>query len=205
MLIDFKYLSQKYRFNPQGVLHIGASTGQEAQAYHDLGVKRVVWIEAIPSVYTLLCLHLQKFQGQEAVQACISDVTGERVKFHISSNEAQSSSMLEFGTHSQVHPDVTFVDEMFLMTSTVKDLDLDLEGIDFLNIDLQGAELLALKGMGELLDNFKYAYLEVNEKELYTGCPLFPEINFFMRSAGFSFKEKKMCGSFGWGDAFYLK
>ena len=205
MLIDFKHLSQKYKFQPEGVLHIGASTGQEAQAYHELGVKRVIWIEAIPAVYADLCRNIRKYPGHEAVQACISDKTGESVKFHISSNESQSSSMLEFGTHSEVHPDVTFVDEIELKTSRVDDLGLDLECIDFLNIDLQGCELLALRGMGSLLSQFKFAYLEINEKELYKCCPLFGELNSWMRGAGFSFKEKKMCGGFGWGDAFYMR
>ena len=37
----------------------------------------------------------------------------------------------------------------------------------FLNIDIQGAELLALKGMGELLHHFDYAYIEVNHDYVY--------------------------------------
>ena len=155
MLIPFSTLGIK----PKGVLHVGASEGQEAQAYQDLGVERVVWIEADPKVHKLLLKHLEKFDNQIAIHACISDTDNEIVKFNIANNGGQSSSLLEFGTHSTVHPEVKFTDTIELTTSR---LDTVLQqwlyypaegstanlpmsyGLDFLNIDLQGAELLAL-------------------------------------------------------------
>jgi hypothetical protein len=74
----------------------------------------------------------------------------------------------------------------------------------FLNIDLQGAELLALKGMGDLLHQFSHLYIEVNEKELYKGCPRVWEIDSFLAGWGFHGVETKMTG-FGWGDKYYQR
>ena len=82
--------------------------------------------------------------------------------------------------------------------------DIDLTGIDFLVMDLQGAELLALKGMGDLLNKFKYAYLEVNRDELYVNGAKVEEIDIYLDNYGFKRKETKMLG-FGWGDALYIK
>ena len=46
---------------------------------------------------------------------------------------------------------------------------------NFLNIDIQGAELLALKGMGSLISYFDYIYLEVNKAHVYKKCALVNE------------------------------
>lgn len=204
MLIPFDSLTRKYRFKPQGVLHIGASEGQEANAYHNLQVNRVVWVEAIPSVFHKLKRHIRNYPNQEAIEACVSDKV-EKVKFNVANNGGQSSSLLEFGTHATVHPEVKFDYQIDMQTIRIDHIDYDFSGLDFLNIDLQGAELLALKGMGDLLDQFKYAYLEVNWKELYKGCPLFGEVVSFMKSKGFIYKESVECGSTSWGDAFFMK
>jgi len=36
-------------------------------------------------------------------------------------------------------------------------------------MDLQGAELLALKGLGNYLNNVRYIHIEVSHKEMYSG------------------------------------
>jgi len=204
MLIPFDSLTQKYRFQPSGVLHIGANVGEERFAYHNLKVNRVVWIEAHPDIFRRLEQNLRSFPNQEAINACISDKC-EKVKFNVANNGSQSSSLLELGTHKDVHPEVHYDYQIDVETIRIDDIDHDFSGLDFLNIDLQGAELLALKGMGDLLDQFKYAYLEVNWKELYKGCALFDEIVQFMKSKGFIFKESKECGRTSWGDAFWMR
>jgi len=209
MLIPFNTLN----IRPKGVLHVGASEGQEAQAYQDLGVGRVVWIEADPKVYNLLLKHLEKFNGQVALNACVSDVDADLVKFNIANNGGQSSSLLEFGTHTTVHPEVKFTEVIELTTIRIDTLmkkwlyaTLPFQhGLDFLNIDLQGAELLALNGMGDLIYQFKWAYLEVNWKQLYKGCPLFPEIVTWMKAKGFKCEKFLECGNTGWGDAFFKR
>lgn len=61
--------------------------------------------------------------------------------------------------------------------------------MNFVNIDIQGAELKALKGMKKYLENVDYLYLEVDVKELYEGCCLLSEINEFLKGFGFEQKE----------------
>ncbi len=204
MLIPFNSLTKKYRFQPQGVLHVGASEGQEANAYHNLKVNRVVWIEAIPRIFEILKKHIGRFHNQEAILACVSD-KAKKVKFNVANNGGQSSSLLEFGTHAVVHPEVKFNYQIDVETIRLDQMDYDFSGLDFLNMDIQGAELMALEGMGKLLDQFNYVYLEINERELYKGCPLFPELNRWMKDQCFLFKEKKLCGNTFWGDAFWMR
>lgn len=208
MLIPFDELFARHHVKPVGVLHLGANTGQEAETYHKFGIPKVVWVEALPDICLKLKEHLAPYPQQLALCACLSEVDGKPVAFNISNNEAQSSSFLEFGTHTTEHPTVRYIGQMKMKTTRVDTL-LRQNGINlangwFLNIDLQGAELLALKGMGNLIRFFKWAYIEVNTKQLYKGCPFVTEIDAYLAPYGFVGKECKMTGN-GWGDKFYAR
>lgn len=205
MLIPFKQIVRKYG-KPKGILHVGADSGQEADAYAAEGVNDVIWIEARSAAYDKLVLNVIP-RGHRAIQACVSDVTGQRVEFNISSNDGQSSSFLKLGTHKQAHPEVEYIDVEIMETVRIEDF-APQWGIcnvyDFLNMDLQCAELLALKGMGEMIRQFKWLYLEVNQKPLYEGCALVGEVDAYLKKFGFRGREVKWTGS-GWGDKIYTK
>jgi len=108
MLISFETLIRKYRITPKGVLHVGASTGQEAKDYFNNGVENVVWVEAIPDVFNKLCRNISEFRNMVAFNECISNVDGQKITFNVSNNEAQSSSILPLGTHKRAHPEVYY-------------------------------------------------------------------------------------------------
>lgn len=205
MLIELSYLYDKYQINATGVIHIGASTGQEAESYHKHGLK-VIWIEAIRPVYKQLCRNVTKYTGTICINACVSDKDGQIVDFNISNNEGQSSSLFEFGTHTEAHPGIVFTEKTRLQTARVdtilKDRKIESHEYDFINLDIQGAELMALKGMD--LTHVRYVYIEVNEKELYKGIPLLPEIDEYLAKHELHRVETKMT-NWGWGDAFYIR
>ena len=123
------------------------------------------------------------------------------------SNNIQSSSILDFGTHSREHPHVVYVDKVLKKSITIDTFfernELDASKYNFWNFDIQGAELLALKGATKSLQYAKALYLEVNEKELYKNCALIDEIDTFLSQHNF----KRVLTKFtqhGWGDALYL-
>jgi FkbM family methyltransferase len=61
-----------------------------------------------------------------------------------------------------------------------------ISNVDIIWMDLQGAELLALKGLGNHLQNVKYIHTEVSHKEVYSGQVMFKELNDFILSNDFS-------------------
>lgn len=205
MLIELDYLYNKYHINATGVLHIGASTGQEAEKYHKHGLK-VIWFEAIPEVFKLLKRNVVQYTGTVCINACVSDRDGDIVDFNISNNEGQSSSMYEFGTHTTAHPGIIFTNKVRLHTlrvdSILKERNIPAHEYDFVNLDIQGAELKALKGMD--LSNVRYVYCEVNVQELYKGIPLLPEIDEYLLKYDLHRVETNMT-NWGWGDAFYIR
>jgi FkbM family methyltransferase len=209
MLIPFDKLVRKHSINITGVLHCGASIGQEAKEYHKLGVQNMVFIEAIPDIYEQLKANISQYPQALAVNACLSDQDEQEVMFNIANNGGQSSSFLKFGTHTTAHPEVKFTGQIPLKTkrldTLIAELNINIHEFNFLNMDLQGAELLALKGLGDQLRYFKYAYLEVNQKHVYEGCALVEEIDNYLIGFGFRRAETQWSGSHGWGDALYLR
>lgn len=62
-----------------------------------------------------------------------------------------------------------------------------IEAIDLVWMDIQGAELLAFRGMQERIRDLKLIHVEVEFFEIYQGQPLFPEIRRYLSRHGFSF------------------
>ena len=203
MLIPLSKLYAKYRIKSKGVLHIGAHWGEEFHEYTRFGMTNQIWVEADPDTYKTLVNKIGGYSGVHCVNACISDVNGEEVTFNVSNNDGQSSSILEFGTHAQVHPEVKYVRSFTTTTRRLDDMFTGLSGINFLACDCQGNELKVLKGMGSLLDGIQYAYLEVNKKETYQGCALVEEIDAFLMD----FRRVETADWVGdtWTDAFYIR
>ena len=65
----------------------------------------------------------------------------------------------------------------------------NIKNVDIIWMDLQGAELLALKGLGKYLKDVKYIYTEITHKEIYKGQVLFEEFNQFMINNNFKLKN----------------
>ena len=187
-----------------GSFHIGAHECEELSFYNKLGLKNqdVIWIDAIPS------------KVQEAINrgipnvfnVVITDKNDEDVVFNISNN-VQSSSVLEFGTHSKEHPWVVYVDKVKQKSITIDTFfernNIDASKYNFWNFDIQGAELMALKGAIQSIKHAKALYLEVNEKELYKGCGLISEIDDFLSKYNFK-RVLTNITQHGWGDALYI-
>ena len=187
-----------------GCLHVGAHECEELSLYNELQIKSedIIWIDGnylkvkeaqdkgIPNVYN----------------AVISDKDDEDIVLNISNN-TQSSSILQFETHLQEHPEVFNVCTLNT-TSITLDTFFERNGIepskcDFWNFDIQGAELMALKGATQSIAYAKVIYLEVNEKELYKNCGLVGEVDTFLSTYNFKRVFTKMT-PFGWGDAIYI-
>lgn len=192
------------KINIKGCFHVGAHDCEELSIYNNFGIKTedIVWVDAlsfkveqsiargIPNVY----------------HAVITDKDDADVVFNVANN-IQSSSILEFGTHATEHPQVVYVDKIHQKSITIdtffKRNNLDASKYDFWNFDIQGAELLALKGATETIKHAKVLYLEVNSKELYKECALINEIDEYLAPLGFKRVLTNMT-IHKWGDALYI-
>lgn len=80
----------------------------------------------------------------------------------------------------------------------------NIEKVDIIWMDLQGAELIALEGLGDFLNYVTHIHTEVSYKPIYDGQVLFKDIHSFLVSRGFLLKNKLNYS--GWQeDAIYTK
>lgn len=191
----------------KGILHVGAHECEERLSYMNefgLSDQNMVWVEALPEKVDFI---RSRFPSVRVFQQCVSDVDDHEVSFMVASN-GQSSSMLNFKTHSIEHPHVIETRREVMQTKTLNTLfaeqNLDGNTFNFWNFDIQGAELMALKGATRLLPFVDYIYTEVNTNELYEGCALLPQLDEFLASHGFQRVMINMTVH-GWGDAFYKR
>ena len=206
MLIKLSEMCNRYGIKPKGVLHVGACQMEELEDYKAQGISTVIWIEGNPDLVKAN-LDRAKSEGHLLIQGLIYDEDDILVDFNLTNN-LQSSSILKFGKHSTYHPSVTVTGSIKLKTQTLKTLfdshSLDPTTVDFINLDIQGVELKALKSFGEYLDNIKYIYTEINSGNVYEGNDLVDDIDKFLSDMGFDRVETRMT-EYEWGDALYIK
>ena len=190
----------------KGILHIGAHMCEERVLYNSINIrdKDTLWIEAIGEIVA----YVKKInENINIVQAVITDKDDEELSFMITNNK-ESSSIFNFGTHAIEHPHVFEIERRRLKSITLNTLfernNIPHDRYDFINIDIQGAELKALKGAARILPHIKAIYAEVNEKMLYEGAGLLPELDEYLATFNFKRVITNMT-QHGWGDALYIK
>jgi len=206
MLIPFEIITKKYNMVINGILHIGAHNCEELDAYQKYGMKndQIIWIEANPEL-------VEANLNLDSTRIIKNFICCERAegttKLNISNN-GQSSSILELGTHKQGYPSIHYVNDVEVRNNRIDKMyvedNIPNNFANFLNIDIQGAELLALKGMGDLLHYFDYAYIEVNHDYVYKNCALVTEIDEYLLEYGFN-RVETLWTNKKWGDALYIK
>jgi FkbM family methyltransferase len=206
MFIPLKILKEKYNLNLKNILHVGAHEGQELNDYIEYGAEKIHWIEANTDLANKLSSRLDPLI-HKVTTAVVSDQDDQEVVFKIANN-TQSSSILDLGEHSNLFPDIYYTHEEKRLTKTLNSIlneDHFLDEINFLNIDIQGAELLALQGISQYLDSIESIYIEINDSEVYKKCAKTNEIDSFLNNFNFERKEKYLYSNHPWGDAFYIK
>lgn len=204
-LDEVKQYMNMFGIHCEGALHIGAHDCEELPVYLGLGMlaNNVVWIDAIQDKVNQ---NIQK-GIPNVFCAAISDKDGEEVTFYRTTND-QSSSILPLETHAKHYPWITVTSETKMNTITIDTFlsnnRIDPSKLQFWNFDIQGAEMLALKGAPNAIQHAKVIYLEVNKEELYKGCALIDDIDRFLDEKGFIRVNTKFVEQ-GWGDALYVR
>jgi FkbM family methyltransferase len=215
MLINFKDCSNIIKIlhgtTLKSVYHIGAHEGQEAQAYYENGVEKVIWFEANTDLIETLKDNINNYSLDSQIIPYALWNENTELDFNIT-NFNQSSSFFELGKHSEYYPNITVEAKKKIKAFRLDSLleigndFLKWHDFDFINIDTQGSELAILQGLGKYLslDSLKGIYLEVNAEQLYKGIPVIGEIDTYLAQFNF-LRCKTVWSNAGWGDALYVK
>jgi FkbM family methyltransferase len=195
-------LVSEFGVTPRAVLHVGAHLGEEAAAYHAAGVEKVLWVEANPDLMGTLTDNVGHYPGQRAVQCAISDIDGGTATLHLCTF-TMASSILAPKEHLVTYPGMTYTRSIEVPTRTIdsmlRHLGVSSGAFDFLNIDIEGAELLAFAGATATLPHLKWIYLEVNTREMYEGCAMSDDVDAYLGARGF---DRVVDADEGWDHGF---
>jgi len=207
MLIDqavVRALFKEHNVAIKGVLHVGAHKCEEKPFYNSCGVedKDVVWVDANPM---LTADNIAR--GIPNCYTAVLDEVERDTTFHITNNN-QSSSLLEFGTHAKSYPWCVVTDSVKVHTETLSQFftnrSLDPARYNVWNFDIQGVELQVFRGSQELLKHADIIYAEVNTADVYKGCGKLDELDALLKENGLTRVLTKMTGEH-WGDAIYVR
>ena len=168
----------------KGVLHLGAHKGEEAKIYQWLE-KKVIWIEAIPKIFDQLKDNLYFYNNQKAYCLLLGDMDNVKKSFYISNNDSLSSSLFKFSkdtldgkyfSEQKLEIKNEIILEMSKLDSFVQKNNIDIYNYNHWIVDLQGAELLALKGAENSLKFCDTLLIEISKVDIYENGVLWPEL-----------------------------
>jgi FkbM family methyltransferase len=210
MLVD-SFMAKIPGFKPRVIVHVGANAGREMGRYESFHPRQLILIEAdgnlVKEMKTRWTKEPPGSVERICIEALITDRDGQEVVFNYFNNRGASSSIFRSTEALRTRwPGVRESGETKVMTSTRLDTALRLanlspEELDVLVIDIQGAELLCLKGAGAYLDHVTFLEIEVSQEEIYAGGVLVSEVDKFLQGAGF-----KRLSKIPWhGDVVYIR
>jgi len=163
----------------------GANHGNMTQKFLEQYAEPTIYaFEPIPHLAEEL---KERHAAKESVHVFQQALGAENtvVSFNIL-NYQNSSSILTPGKWKQkYHGEKVDISKTVEVQQVRLDQAIPVEEVDILKLDLQGYELEAVKGAGDLLDRITIIITEVEFVPLYEKQPLFGDIDLFLRNAGF--------------------
>jgi FkbM family methyltransferase len=184
---------------PRGVIHVGGHHGEEAAYYAERGVETVVWIEAEPDAFEVLASVTSAFPGQHCIQALAADRDGEervfyRHRFGAGAKRGFCSTLPWNEAVVTGDPilsrletfDVRRVRAITVATA-LRERGFTPGQFQYLSVNVQGAELLVLRGLGDFLAPLRYVFCDGEDpgNVRYAGAPTIAEVEQWLTPHGF--------------------
>jgi len=198
-------LFKKYKIKITGVSHFGAHKGQELEGYLELKIKAIHLFEPQMKYFRELKNISKKFDNVFVYKFGLGSSNIITNLYSSSVYEGVSASVLKPLKHKDYFPEVVF-DLSDEKIEIIKYDDLNIKDVNFLNIDIQGYELEALKGSVKSLSNVDCIFIEVSRDEFYEHNVKIKELDLFLKENSFIRVETFWINNkVPQGDALYVK
>jgi FkbM family methyltransferase len=228
-VLTYGTLLRRFHIQPEGILYAGAHYGSLLWVWLLLGFKNVLMIEpqeeAIKGLETVarsasaLSLLYDRFLGCEDMtqiqlaRCAVSDQDGEAELYVMSHSQLTSLQKPNEALIRQprTNQDISLVEQVKVPIRTLDSLLQEMEAggstarYNVLYMNIQGAELKALRGAPKTLETLDFIYLENNFKERYHGNPTAEELTSFLGHFGFEARWGMVQPSVGNGFTAYVR
>jgi FkbM family methyltransferase len=185
------------------IFDVGACEGEDSIRYAKrFPNARIYAFEPLPTNQRLIQANFEKYHvtNAELVPVALSDQCGP-AEFFVSAGRPdvpfcgedwnygnKSSSLLPPAMREPMHGWITFPETVRVPCETVHRFckSRGISRVDFMHMDVQGAEFRVLAGAGPTLKRVVAIWLEVAEQVLYQGQWLRPEMETYLRKHGFA-------------------
>ncbi|MGE0010594.1 MAG: FkbM family methyltransferase [Candidatus Babeliales bacterium] len=204
--ISKEYIASLLPNNPI-VLEAGARFGKDTKRMSLLWPQgHIHTFEPVPALYKQLFELSQTLPNVTCYNMALADKIGT-LELHVSSGQSDAcSSLLAPHLCLEERPLITFHETIMVPVTTIDAwaAHYNVAKLDFLWLDLQGAELLALKGAEHMLNTVQVIQVEVNRTERYKHAPLYDDIITFLNARGFKLNQEAFHHE-TWGDALFIR
>lgn len=178
------YKEEILKIRPANILHCGAHILDELEFYDSFDfTEQVVWVEANKELYDISLNKIAHKEKHKIINKAVTDIDGQKIKFNIS-NKVWASSIFEFGKdinkYWSHHEHIKQIEVETITIDTIIRENMKNNKVDLLVLDIQGAELLALKGAINTLKYLNSIYIEVIWADAYKNGALKSEIEDFI-------------------------
>lgn len=185
--------------NLLSIADIGASSfgiGDVAPLYQgliDAGKARLIAFEPDEAAFKLLC---EKYPPPNICSPLF--IGNGKPGTYFETNKGPTGSLFEPNTSLvEKFPNLAnlmqVVNTWPIQTTRLDDIP-EIDDVDFIKIDVQGAELMIFENAPRTLSGVSLIQTEVSFMELYKGMPLFGDIDRCLRSMGFQWHTRLGCG-----------
>jgi|SRR5688572_1959910 len=171
------------------ILEAGAHLGFDTYGIAKIWPKGIIHaFEPIPHLYNQMYKRLQHCENVRTYNVALGESNGEIEMYVSSGDSTASSSILKPTNHLEMFPTVAFKEKITVPVRRLSDWKSTekIAQIDLLWLDMQGYEVYALKGAGEVLQDVSVIYTELCKTELYAGLVTENEYIEFLNSHGFT-------------------
>jgi 2-O-methyltransferase len=155
------------------ILEIGCNDGTHTSWFLKIFKNPTIYcFEPDPKAIVHFKEKIRNHKNVKLFEIALSDRDGE-ANFHQSNGTEQewtgSGSLREPKEHLKVHPQIKFDRQISVVTSRLDTWcnQNDIENIDFIWMDVQGAEIDVFNGGVNALKNTRFLYTEYSDRELY--------------------------------------
>lgn len=195
------------------IIEAGAHNGRDTVQMAKIWPKATIYaFEPHPKYFQILKNSIFDFDNVHCFEIALSNVVG-RAKFYISDEELHSgsSSLLlpRLEILNRYWPAMRFADKDRVFVNTVT-LDVwakenQVKNIDFMWLDMQGAELMILKASPQIMKTVKFIYTEVSFIGGYESSPFYSEVCEWFKDQGFHVAWERSFHYGAEGDVFFVR
>ncbi|MGC9527237.1 MAG: FkbM family methyltransferase, partial [Limnospira sp.] len=188
MKLKLQQIFESHKITPRGIVYVGAGDGRSLKRFANFEAAKILLIEANPETCERLTITLGDQQNIQIVPMAIATENGSAT-LHITNIESHSST-LNFTGYKTLYPNLIETHKITIekrnLDTLLSELNLSPEDFNILFLDIQGAELNALKGASQLLDHIDAIYTTTSEEQLFQKGATLEQVNAFLNEHYFT-------------------